>query len=307
MTTRVDRATLLLTVLLVNTFTADVSAGVLSTHSNLGVTVFHELPIFRSSDGQEFESDGQLWYSGAVPFGTGMAPLPLDASVTATGYAFAKLDPFDFLGLEVTATTIYPTLTNIYSASSSARAMWRDVVYVPGAEYGSAIRLVVEVDGEFGFDGEFSGGIFNFAWTGNFNGWGLAAGGDQGYVTPGSESGWDSIVRGPDYRFHGVFHMDIPYNSGYGGFAWLLEFYGAVSTRPYLPYYLPTYEFARASSVHSVGLTAITDLDGNPITGLSFDSGMVYVPEVPSMYLAPGAGIILFTLARLHSMRKLRV
>jgi hypothetical protein len=36
---------------------------------------------------------------------------------------------------------------------------------------------------------------------------------------------------------------------------------------------------AYASSIRSIGLTAITDTAGNPISGVTFDSGLALVPE----------------------------
>jgi hypothetical protein len=201
------------------------------------------------------------------------------------------------------------------TTSAYANVYWRDVVYYSGATIGSSIRLSFTIKAFLG--GATGGGSYiglsgatsldEFSFNAVEESLGLVAFYDGGIADP------ETLVRLPnpvftftnwdqydflDGIFIGQTHLDVPYNEEFDGFSWQIRLRADASAH---------YSSSFVSSMNSVGLTAVTDLDGNPITGLSFDSGMVYVPEVPSMYLAPGAGIILFTLARLHSMRKLRV
>lgn len=246
---------------------------------------------------------------------------PSGAAYWSTSTAAAFTTPYspDFLGAGASVRFGSTTVGN-------ANAYWRDITYYSGATVGSFIRLSLTVEATLGgaigsrsFMGltgatkareeHFPGSLGSGDWyVSNWSDIGGVQFTDGGVLDPNTgeilsaaifEIGhpWDSytLVNG---LFIGQTHLDVPYDEELGGYVWMIGIQAQASAH---------YSSSFVSSMNSVGLTAVTDLDGNPITGLSFDSGMIYVPEVPSMYLAPGAGIILFTFARLHSMRKLRV
>jgi hypothetical protein len=172
--------------------------------------------------------------------------------------------------------------------------LWRDVTYVPDSEPGSAIRLRFKVKGNVQVQGRVTRSSVSVNWGTVVRNWFAGPGGNTGQAVVqlsgagfdeegGNDEitdiiGWDTIVPGP-LGFVGTMHIDVPYDSAYGGYSWLLS----LNTSAYT--FLQSGS-AQAASLRSVGLTAITDLEDNPIVGATFDSGLAAVPE-------PSCGLLL--------------
>jgi hypothetical protein len=274
-------------------FTAEVLAEAMPTHARLQISGL-ENPFF-GSDSRDFVREGEFEYYNRVPYGTPTASTPVDAVAYGGGSAYAKPDFFGLLGIATIASTYFPTEPGQWAGKGSTEAIWRDVVYVEGAGLGTSIRLTFDVEGELLPEGRFSSAGVGFRWSHTVSDWGGLFGGDGGVILE-TESGWnvrgwDSIVYGGSTNeFYGTFHMDVPYDSNYGGYSWLLQFYANAATYPYMWQDETTRE-AIANSMHSVGFVAITDLSGNPLTGVTFDSGLVPIPE-PSTYALAAIGFV---------------
>lgn len=90
----------------------------------------------------------------------------------------------------------------------------------------------------------------------------------------------------PDY-YNLLYSFDVPYNSNYGGYAWCFE--AAIETEC-------ADGFASAFFGQTIGLTAVTNVDGTPLTGydMSFDSGLTLneVPEPSTLALWSLGGLV---------------
>lgn len=89
-------------------------------------------------------------------------------------------------------------------------------------------------------------------------------------------TGWDhfEVLGG---AFHGAFHLDVPYDAGWGGYLWGVK----LSVEAWTP--APVNGPIAISAVdmgHSLSLTGVTDHDDHPVT-VTFDSGLSLsaVPE----------------------------
>jgi hypothetical protein len=237
----------------------------------------------------------------ADPYTGGEGPY---ASISSAA-AFASPLAIDFLWVGASAVLGY--------SGASALAEWRDVTYYgDSGAVGSLIRLNFSVEAELGglvgsrsYIYVFGGtNLSDEIWESASQQLGLVQFTDAGVFNPETlrvdpnpvldiTGPWDTyyLLNG---KFFGTTHLDVPYDEKFGGYSWQIAVFASSGAQ---------YSSGFASSLDSVGLTAVTDLQGNAIRGLTFDSGMTYVPEVPSMYLVAGAGLVLFAYARWRSVR----
>jgi hypothetical protein len=249
-------------------------AAAFDTHSRI---YFHSLAdasttAWSSEFNQEYQSAASAVFDDAVP----SESLPEGSRVSTSHVAFANLNAADFIGADTSAVLVGPT--GGLGATGTSYVAWRDVAYSGGGGAGSTIRLVFEIKGDLGGNSSIS-----VNWYDHVNGWDGQGGGQASVQTGQAPAGWDSLESVGPSGFRGTVHIDVPYDPNYAGYSWVLSLQGWAYAQPSED--LPSV-FSYATSMRSVGLLAVTDTNGNPITGVTLDSGMLNV--LPGDYNGDG-------------------
>lgn len=271
---RKSSATLGLTLLAVMATATTVQGGVLGLHSQV---------IARTENGTGpfvwLESDGPA--DTGVVYGADNG----DWDILAGGQAYTSLGSQGFLHAGAQA---YSNAPGAYSAAAEASAAWRDVAYLSGPDGPVFLTLHLQVEAHFEGAGWAFGNSLKLESSGTYVSglpWRtLSTAADARYVGPGS--GVASVVAGfdewtmTDGLFRGTIHIDTPFDASLGGYYWearLTVQAGAVRT---LHENETAYTYASVDALHSVGLVAVTDPDGNSVA-VTFDSGLnsSVVPE----------------------------
>lgn len=270
---------------------ATAHGGVLETHSQ--VTAW-------SWNG----SQPNVWLESEGPADTGVV---FDSNngpweVWGGAQASTSLTADGFLHAGAIAYSDVPGASDGSVGSAEASAGWRDVVFLPGPELPDYVRLTLEIEAWMSGEGmAFSSGV-NLEKSGKYVAglpWRGMSSVDDVYLRgPGYEdqsglqvSGFDSWSM-TDGLFQGVFHVDALYDDTLGGYYWevrLTVSAGAVRT---LNESEGDFTLAATDVLNSVGLTAVTDPEGNALA-VTFDSGlgMAAVPE-PQGWMLLGCGIV---------------
>ena len=166
-----------------------------------------------------------------------------------------------------------------------AMAAWRDVAFVNSTSSPGIIRLNFSVDALFETEGVVTGYSIiqqasinidaygdttwpNFPYSFDFSDAGVANG-IFSYGNP-TRNIWDSVSF-DGLSFHGTFHIDSPYNASLGGFGWKVGVFA--TSISVLQGGSATTDFLDTVSLQSVTLT-----DGTPLSGVTFDSGLLLTP-----------------------------
>jgi hypothetical protein len=275
------------------------SGGAFSTHSRFVFDSFNNATVapFRHLYDQEFLSIKDEMLSHELPYEASPSQ-----SLIARHVAWAGGDASDVLGAFVTNGTFSRQDSVMYSSGSTI-AYRRDVATTPFSPIEiPMLRLRFSAVGELEKTGSPTRSSLAFAWQTLVRGWtGLGSSGPTQAVvelTEGSNefqmSGWDSInVTGS--RFRGDFHVDVPYDAELAGYSWVLSVTASSNSHSGAGLHLAD----AGTLTRSVRLEAVTDLNGVPLRGVAFESGLRYVPE-PAIgtLVAPIFGLTIFLYRR---------
>lgn len=258
-------------------------AGILTTHAQLsaGYTDADDAqPSFLVMKGDNIESVGPISYSAAGSYEHG------GISGSTYAEAFANLSGPGFLGVRAFARNDgFPSL--FHAQSSNVHMAWRDVTAIGSGNSYSFITLHFQVTFELSNGGGNAGSYIVVNTDTDARDFNL--GGDQASTQLFSDGsiqsvGWDNLIDHGDGTFTGSVIFNAPFDPTLGGYTWSIALHGVAGANGSS---LQPVAFADASSLHTLGLSFVTDPDGNVLNNLTFDSGLqlqaASVPEPASV------------------------
>jgi hypothetical protein len=273
------------------------AAAAIETHGRIRMSTLGGLPTAEFLD-EIYENPGSVSRSQSAA--------TTDGRVAFDNSAFLSRNGFDFMGVASSGTISAPSANGFpfINFTGWATTQWRDVIFAPPSL--QTIRLNFEVHGDLNVQSYAGQASIGISATTDVSGWYVGGGTNAGiYYNGGGSgidySGWDSLSIAPfsDISFTGTIHLDTTYDPNYGGYPWLVRLSADALLFPTGLDSVPLELSADALSLRSIGITSITDQAGNVLTDLTFDSGLIFVPE-PSTLLLVSIGVIAVRLCRRH-------